>query len=174
MQKSGFTLIELLVTLAIVGIALGSAVPSFNAMIARNKLITQSNDVLVAINMARSEALKAGGTVSLQAVDGSDSANEFGAGFCIVVGTPGNCGTSIRTFPALDGATLDSLDDVTALQFNSMGGLKSMGSDSFRDLSLCNNNGNGRRIRITLIGRSKSYKPDPDETDNTVPTYPTC
>lgn len=171
MRTKGFTLIELLVTIAIVGIALGAAVPSFNTMIARNKLATQANDVLGAINMARSEAMRIGSTVSLQAV-GSDAGNEFGQGYCIVVGSPGDCsGTAINRFPPLQGGTtLDSLDDVTTLEFNSLGGLRNIGADSLRDLQLCNSAGDGRRIRINLIGRSKSYKPDPEDAKATDPS----
>ncbi len=175
MRNQGFTLIELLVTIAIVGIALGAAVPSYNAMIARNRLATQANDVLVAINMARSEALKVGSTVSLIAVDDSDSANEFGPGYCLVVGAAADVDctdTALSRFPAFtEGTTLNALENVGAIEFNSLGGLTNVGTDSFRDLQLCNSLGNGRRIRINLIGRSKSYKPDPD---NPLATDPSC
>jgi type IV fimbrial biogenesis protein FimT len=174
MRTNGFTLIEVLVTIAIVGIALGAAVPSYNAMIARNRLATQTNDVLVAINMARSEALKVGSTVSLIAADDGDSDNEFGPGYCVVVGAAAavDCtGTVLNRFPAFpEGTTLDALEDVGAIEFNSLGGLTNIGADSFRDLQLCNSSGNGRRIRINLIGRSKSYKPDPDNPQATDPS----
>ena len=176
-RTGGFTLIELLVTIAIVGIVLGSAVPSFNAMIARNKMATQANDILTAINAARSEALKIGSTVSLQAIVGTDADNEFGPGYCVIEGNPGNCTNTaanrlVVRFPPLDaGTSLDSLEDVTSIQFNSIGGLTNIGADNLRDLELCNASGTGRRIRINMIGRSKSYKPDPDVSR---PTDPGC
>lgn len=176
MQKKlnyGMTLIELLVTLAVIGIALGTAVPSFNAMIARNRLATQTNDVLLAINMARSEALKVGATVSLQAVQAGDfsdddtlpactASNEFCLGWCVVEGNPGDCsGTIVRRFEAVPTATrINSVENVTSIQINGLGGLTNMGGGTDRKLDLCDSNGNGRRVFISLIGRSKSHRPD--------------
>lgn len=181
MQKKltfGFTLIELLVTLAVVGIALGTSVPSFNAMIARNKMATQANDVLLAINMARSEALKVGSTVSIQAVQADDfsdddalpactASNEFCLGWCVVEGNPGNCsGTIIRRFEALSTSMrINSVENVSSIQLNGIGGLTDLGGGTERQLDLCDSDGNGRRVFISLIGRSKSHKPDDvDET----------
>ena len=169
----GMTLIELLVTLAVVGIALGSAIPSFNAMLARNRLATQTNDLLLAINTTRSEALKFGATVSLQAIQSADfdddndlpactASNEFCLGWCVVEGNPGDCsGTIIKRFAALPTSmTLNSVENVTSIQINGLGGLTNMAGSTQRQLDLCDSNGNGRRVFISLIGRSKSHKPD--------------
>lgn len=171
--NDGMTLIELLVTLAIVGIALGAAIPSFNAMMARNNLATQTNDFLLAINTTRSEALKVGGTVSLQAVQINDfdddnslpactASNEFCLGWCVVEGNPGDCsGTIVKRFDSiLTTMTLNSVENVTSIQINGLGGLTNMGGGTERQFDLCDSNGNGRRIFISLIGRSKSHKPD--------------
>ena len=64
---AGFTLIELLVVVVVVGIGFSLAVPSFQGMLARNRIATQTNDLLLAISLARSEASRVGGIVSLQA-----------------------------------------------------------------------------------------------------------
>jgi type IV fimbrial biogenesis protein FimT len=61
----GFTLPELLVTIAVASILLGIAVPSFSGLIVDNRLTTQANDLVSAINFARSEAIKRNRTVSL-------------------------------------------------------------------------------------------------------------
>ena len=177
------TLIELLVTLAVVAIALGTAIPSFNAMLARNRLTTQTNDLLLAVNMARSEALKVGSTVSLQAVQSDDfsddntlpactASNEYCLGWCVVEGNPGDCsGTLIRRFAALPTSmTLNSVEDVSSIQLNGLGGLTNIGTDTERRVDLCDTNGNGRRVLINLIGRSKSYKQD----DVDIPKRPGC
>lgn len=55
---SGFTLVELMVTMAIAAILLTQAVPSFRAMIANNRITTQVNELVTAINYGRSEAAK--------------------------------------------------------------------------------------------------------------------
>lgn len=54
----GFTLIELMIVLSIVGITLGMAVPSFQNIIASNRLTSAANNLLSALQLAKSEAIK--------------------------------------------------------------------------------------------------------------------
>jgi type IV fimbrial biogenesis protein FimT len=56
--EHGFTLAELMVTLAILAILSALAAPSFQDMIARNRLSVSSNELLVALQTARSEATR--------------------------------------------------------------------------------------------------------------------
>ena len=49
---------ELMVTLALVGILVGLAVPSMREFIRNNRLTGGANDVLRALRLARSEAIK--------------------------------------------------------------------------------------------------------------------
>lgn len=63
--NSGFTLIELMVTIALAAIILTQAVPSFNALVQNNRLISQKNEFISTLNMARSEALKRGTRVTV-------------------------------------------------------------------------------------------------------------
>jgi len=64
-RYSGFTLIELMTTVAIVGIIAAFALPSFQDLIAKNRLAAISNNFLTDLMMARSEAIKRGTTVTL-------------------------------------------------------------------------------------------------------------
>lgn len=101
----GMTLIELVLVVALIGTGILAAAPSFNSIVSKNQTTTQINELVTAINLARSEASKVSGVVSLQATNAIDNTidndNEFGRGWCVVVGNPGDCtGDIIRSFPA--------------------------------------------------------------------------
>lgn len=175
---AGFTLIEMLVVVVVAGIGFSLAVPSFQGMLARNRLATQTNDLLLAVNLARSEASRVGGIVSIQAADPT-AGDEFGEGWCVVIGDPGDCtGDAIRRFgPLVGDVTLESVDDPDtgqwdSIQFNGLGALS--GTDNnVRDFDLCLDGYLGRRIRVALIGRVKAYRTA--EAGDPVPAIqPTC
>jgi type IV fimbrial biogenesis protein FimT len=58
MVSKGFTLLELMVTLAIAGILVATAIPSFTDSIISNRLTKYNNELVGALNLARSEAIK--------------------------------------------------------------------------------------------------------------------
>jgi type IV fimbrial biogenesis protein FimT len=57
-KVTGFTLIELVVTVAIAAIVLTIGVPSFQQLIADNRITAQVNQFVTSLNIARSEAVK--------------------------------------------------------------------------------------------------------------------
>ena len=57
-HNSGFTLIEMIVTVSIVSILASIAAPSFSGMLERNKATAAANEMVSALLLARSEALK--------------------------------------------------------------------------------------------------------------------
>jgi type IV fimbrial biogenesis protein FimT len=63
--RQGFTLIELMVTVAVLAILLGLAAPSFRETLLNSKTATQTNDLVAALNLAKSEANKRGFAVSV-------------------------------------------------------------------------------------------------------------
>lgn len=58
--QRGFTLIELMVAIALLAMIATIAIPSFAGLMREQRLVHASNDLLAAVNLARSEAIKRG------------------------------------------------------------------------------------------------------------------
>lgn len=70
-KNHGFTLIELMITMAIFGLLAAFAAPSITGLMRSNRLTTQTNEFISAINIARSEAVKRSSVVTLCISDGN-------------------------------------------------------------------------------------------------------
>jgi type IV fimbrial biogenesis protein FimT len=96
----GFTLVELIVTVAILGIVLTIAIPNFRDMLASNRMASQANDVIAALSLARSEAVKRAAQVTVCASsDGATCTGTWEQGW--VVRDAG--GNVLRVYRALTG-----------------------------------------------------------------------
>ena len=156
----GFTLVELLVTLAVAAVLLGFAAPTFENFVVQRSMTAEINDLVLAINYARSEAARRGRIVSVQANDAVDD-DEWGGGYCVVVGTPGNCDDPVlRHFAPVGDRTLDgfnspdgAMNGVEVLSFDGRGMLAAGEGGAVR---LCDQGGAnpGRLLRVNLIGRT--------------------
>ena len=162
--NTGFTVVELMVSMAIAAILFGYAIPAFDDLINQRTVTTRINQFVLAVNYARSEAAKVGGVVSVQSDDASDNANEWGAGYCVVLGNPGNCPDApnpalLQMFDAQNGLTLDGVgtfDAVGTLSFNSRGVLVG-GVAGGIEIQLCSTDVEedpGRSMFVNFIGRA--------------------
>ena len=153
--QRGITIVELMVALAIAAILLGMALPAYNGFIAQRNLTAQGNDLVLAIQLAKSEAALRGQLVSVQSRDAADGGNEWGPGWCVVLGTPGDCDAPVlRNFDPRGVITVDGeggLDGVGTLTFSSRGffTLGANGSALICDPTATR----GRRVSISAIGR---------------------
>ena len=163
-MTAGFTIVELMVTLAVAAILIGFAVPAFNDFIVQRTMASRVNDFVLAVSYARSEAIRRAGPVTIQALSG-DNGNEWGEGYCVVVGTPGNCDDALRLFPPIPAneqttfdATGNGWHGVYTHTFNARGMLAPQPAGP-GTIQLCTVGENpGREVNITVIGR-----PDVDE-----------
>lgn len=83
----GYTLVEMMVSISIAAILLAIAVPSYHGSRLNSQLRAASNDLIGSINLARSEAIKRGGTVTLCASsDGETCGGTWRQGWVIRAG----------------------------------------------------------------------------------------
>lgn len=171
----GFTLIELMVTLAVAAIVLTVAVPSFRDLIRHNRLATQANQLVSALNLARSEAIKRGVRVTVCKTDDLDAVEpscsttaNWEQGFIVFVDNTHLSGNSrgvidepderVRVFGALTGSILQGgenfAEGISYLASGVSEGIKSGGAKGVSNgtFTLCNS-GEGRAIRIGRTGR---------------------
>jgi type IV fimbrial biogenesis protein FimT len=96
-RSHGFTLMELMVSLAIAGIVLGIAAPSFTEFLRNNRLTNAANDFLSAAQVARTEAIKRQVAVAVCSstnpqIDAADCAdNTTFTGWIVFEDTNNNC-----------------------------------------------------------------------------------
>ncbi len=146
-SEGGFTLIELMVTLAVAAIVMTMAIPSFTSMTKNSRLTTQTNQLVTALNLARSEAINRRVAINVAAIDASSASNEWGKGWRVA--TTG--GTTLRVFQSLEGgATLDSTGNIGTIQYLANG--RANATDT---LTLCDDRigETGRQVTILLTGR---------------------
>jgi type IV fimbrial biogenesis protein FimT len=161
--QKGFTMIEMLVTIAIVGILAKIAIPSFQSMIITNRLATQTNDLIADLSLARSEAAKSGGRVTVCiSSDGSTctGGTNWSAGRIVftdsgtygsVDGTGATADKILRVSPALAGNnTLVSASFTNAswVQYSGTGV-----SDSSGTFTLCHSGYPNNVVTVSNTGR---------------------
>ena len=81
-ENSGFTIIELLITVAIAGTLLAVALPSYRDQVANNCLTANVNELVVSLQLARSEATRRRQSVLVTATTPT-ATNEWGAGWTV-------------------------------------------------------------------------------------------
>ena len=175
-NQSGFSLIEMMIVLVLIGVITALAAPSFQESINNNRLVTKSNDMVVAISIGRQMAVSRGQTVflchSLDADTNTPSCGGAGSDwetgvlvysvpFGTRVNTPRDYNSSIDTLIRqidLDGErfaiTITATNATDHFGFTNNGLL--MGTTGVLSLAVCDNRTNenvGKTIRVTTAGR---------------------
>lgn len=150
-QQEGFTLVELLVTLAVIGVLVGVVFPGFRGLMDRNSMTTSANAMVLAVNYARSEAMRGTGIVRVRA----RGATPAWANGWEVVGPDDDV---IRFFEPINSAlSLVSMDGVNLLRFNNQGLLV---AGEARVFELCLPGNSGVQITIAPTGRPSTAAMD--------------
>jgi type IV fimbrial biogenesis protein FimT len=103
--QRGFTLIEVLIVIALIGVLLALAAPSFSTFTASQRVKTASFDLYAALSFARSEAIKRRQTVTVAPVAG----NDWATGWTVVAA---GVADPLRRQDALSGVTFSGATSV--------------------------------------------------------------
>jgi type IV fimbrial biogenesis protein FimT len=89
--QRGFTVLELMVTLAVAAILFSVAVPGFQQLTQRNRIVTYTNDFIATVNYARSEAIRRAQPVSICASsDGASCSGTWSEGWIVFANADGD------------------------------------------------------------------------------------
>ncbi|WP_070990124.1 GspH/FimT family pseudopilin [Halofilum ochraceum] len=151
----GFTLVELMVTLIIIAVVLSIAVPNFRDFIQDSRATAEANNIVGALNLARSEAIKRSETVSVCASSDQATCNgggDWDQGWIVFVGDSSSLDEVLRVWEAPgDAVTVGS--DVGTFSFDSLGEAEAGDGESIDvDFDACTEPW-ARRIGINAAGR---------------------
>lgn len=181
-RARGFTLIELMVTIAISAILAGLAAPSFQDLIASNRLKSHASSLLSSLLLARSEAIKRNSrVVQCKSADGATctTAGEWQQGWIIFADTNNNAAVDsdelvIHQVGALTGDFILKGKTATSpvknyVSYSSTGETKLKASEAFQagTFTLCQSSSSGvksREIVISPTGRPTIRKSNPELT----------
>lgn len=164
-SKRGFTLVELMITLAVLAILLAIAIPSYQTFILNSRMSSISNDLLGALQLARSEAIKRNSRVSVCKSAGGGACTNAGTwaqGWMVfvdngVAGTVDGTDQPVQVYPALTGtSTLAATANVTNFISYLATGMPNLAVGTTATLTLCPGVAgvNGREIQIVAAGRA--------------------
>ncbi len=134
---TGFTLLELLITIAIAGIMMAYALPAFDNTIKNSRLVSNTNLVVGAYNLARSEAVARGTNVVVQATADGWKVAQVAPALDIKIFQPDQVGIAFSTF--------------TAVTFTSTG-FRPFTDNAVVTLKLCDDRDKGREVTISASG----------------------
>lgn len=167
-RQKGLTLVELMVTLAVAIILIASGMPLFSGVSANNRATAQSNSLLAAIRLARSEAVKRSTDVFICPVSDPSAASpsctgnddDWHLGWSVFFLDSSSTAQHVRTWDAPPGnPTIDS-NSATSIQFESTGSATAVTNIA---LSLDDAAGiQSRCIAINTGGQIRMKRYDPD------------
>jgi type IV fimbrial biogenesis protein FimT len=170
--QQGFNLLELMVALAVLGILLGMGVPSFSQMIRDNRVVADTNELVVTLSAARAEAVKRGlpTAVCARSAPNSDvcrtsTENDWSSGWIMFADPAGTAGVIdtgdevLQRFGATPSGVSILTNDRPVVRFAATGLPPAGAVDTTFTIkhSACTGN-NRRTVKITAMGRLHTNK----------------
>ena len=159
-KQTGFTLIELMVTISVLGILLSIGIPSYQNMVLNSRITAQANQVITALNYARSEAVKRAAPATVCSTNGGAAcagSKNWSTGWLVFAdadgdGTVDAGETVLRVWPTLGGNNTLNTKTNTKITFTATG----FATGAADTLWLCDKRGtaDSRSIEINAMGRS--------------------
>ena len=161
-KKNGFTLLELMITMAIVAIIVSLGVPNMRGVIMDNRMVSQTNQFVRSINLARSAAVRYQRNAIICISANYDAAvptcaggTDWSNGWIVWVDKDRDSATDaneiISVFPPLAENTNFFSLAVSNFTYDARGFVNAGG-----DLTMCDNRTGemGRFIRVNGVGRT--------------------
>lgn len=153
-KSAGFTLIELMITIAIAGILATLAAPSFRDYVRTQRIKSASFELVAALTLTRSEALKRNSNVVMTKASGG-----WQNGWAITWTDPATSDvTTIRSQAAYSGLNISDSAGASSVTFRTDGRLASAATNFTVDVNPSSTNITPRCVSISLSGRASSAK----------------
>lgn len=162
-RDGGFTLIELMTALAVAAIVLSVGVPSFRGIIMDNRLVSQANQLVTSIKIARSAAVRYQRNATVCASSNFDAASptcsastDWSTGWIVWVDKDRDALTDaneiISVFGPINNASTLSSATASSFTYDARG----FATTPSGDLTLCDNRTGemGRLIKVNSVGRT--------------------
>ncbi len=161
-RNEGFTLLELMVTAGVAAILLAAAVPGFRTVVMDNRLVTQSNQFVGAVNLARSTAVRYQRNATACASANYDAAvpicastTDWSNGFIVWVDKNRDAVTDANEVVSVFGPLVNGMTFTSAGTAGFTYDSRGFGNAG-DDLTMCDTRTGemGRLIRVNAVGRT--------------------